>query len=79
MSTNVGDIALAGFDEYITVYRFKITEDMTLEFKGLSCNIENPDGPDEELGPEEEPITRKVYAGYRCYVLKAWMSFKKAG
>lgn len=78
MSTNVGERALAGFDEYIIVCCFEITEEMTLEFKGLSCNIENPDGPDEELGPEKELVRRKVYPGYRCYVLKAWMSFKKA-
>lgn len=78
MSTNVGDRALAGENEWIMNHRFEITEEMTMEFNGESCNIANPDGPDEELGPRDGQVTRKVDAGYRCYVMRAWVKFQKA-
>lgn len=78
MSTNVGDQALGGVSEYIMNFRFEITEEMTMEFKGVSCNITKPNDLDEELGPDDGQVTRKVYPGYRCYVMRAVVSFHKA-
>ncbi|KAJ5213114.1 hypothetical protein N7449_000283 [Penicillium cf. viridicatum] len=40
---------------------FEITEDLTMEFEGESCNILNADGVVEELGPRDGIVTREIY------------------
>lgn len=77
MSTRVGDKALAGEREYIMVRCFEITEDLTMEFEGESCNILNADGVVEELGPRDGIVRREVHAGYQCYVMHSWMKFQR--
>jgi hypothetical protein len=80
MSTEdkVGVKALSGKWEKISAYAFEITEDMTMEFQGSSCNIANSDGNlVENLGAEHGRVTRETLAGYRCYVMRAWVKFEK--
>jgi hypothetical protein len=78
MSANVGDKALNGEWEQIGAKYFDMTEDMTMEFQGRSCNIKDGEGSlVEKLGPEHGRVTREVLAGYRCYVLKAWVKFER--
>jgi hypothetical protein len=78
MSTKLGVMALSGEWEEIGACRFEITEDMTMEFQGKSCNIvDGAGGLVEALGAEHGRVLREVLTGYRCYVLKAWVKFEK--
>jgi hypothetical protein len=78
MSAKLGDKALSGEWEEIGALKFEITEDMTMEFQGTSCNIQDSERElVESLGVEHGRVTREVLAGYRCYVIKAWIKFKK--
>jgi hypothetical protein len=77
MSTKTGDKAFSGDWERISAFAFDITEDMTMEFKGTSCNIMDSAGNlVEKLGPEHGEVPREVLAGYRCYVIRARVRFK---
>lgn len=78
MSGKAGDKALSGDWEEISAYRFEITDDMTMEFQGTSCNIQDSErNLVESLGTEHGRVTREVLAGYRCYVIKSWVRFTK--
>lgn len=78
MSTKLGDKALSGEWEEIGAKKFEITEDMTMEFQGKSCNIKDGEGSlVEKLGAEHGKVEREVLIGYRCYVMQAWVRFKK--
>jgi len=74
----VGEKAFNGEWEEISACAFEITEDMTMEFQGRSCNIADSEGNlVENLGTEHGQVTREVLAGYRCYVMKAKVKFEK--
>lgn len=74
----VGDKALNGEWEEIAAYRFEITEDMTMEFQGSSCNIVDGEGKlVEQLGSKDGRVSREALTGYRCYVMRSWIKFEK--
>ncbi|QSS65769.1 hypothetical protein I7I51_06618 [Histoplasma capsulatum] len=78
MSTTVGDKALGGEWEEISACAFEITEDMTMEFQGRSCNVVDSEGKlVESLGVGLGQTTREVLTGYRCYVIRARVKFEK--
>lgn len=78
MSAKAGDKALSGEWEEIGARKFEITEDMTMTFEGISCNIQDGEGKwVEELGTEDGQVAREVLAGYKCYVMKAKIKFEK--
>jgi len=78
MSVTTGEKALKGEWERISAFVFEIAQDMTIEFEGMSCNVLDSEGTVvETLGENDESVKRKVYAGYRCYVMKAWVRFEK--
>jgi hypothetical protein len=78
MTAKTGDKALGGEGEEISAFAFEITENMTMEFRGRSCNILDGEGNlVEKLGAEHGLVTREILAGYRCYVMKAWIKFQK--
>jgi len=78
MSAKAGDKALSGEWEAIGAHKFEITEDMTMTFEGISCNIKDGEGKlVEELGTEDGQVTREVLAGYRCYVMRARIKLEK--
>lgn len=78
MSDNVGDKALSGDTEWISNYCFEIGEHMTMTFEGRSCNITQGNGDlVEKLDSTNGQATRDVYAGYRCYVMRAWVKLEK--
>lgn len=79
MAENVGDKAMQGEWEYISVRIFEITENMTMEFEGVSCNILNEAG-DQQAGPFSEKdglVKREVRPGDRCFVLNANVKFER--
>jgi len=74
----VGDRAFSGKWEAIEAQYFDITDDMTMEFQGRSCNITDSEGNlVEKLGLEHRRVTREVFARYQCYVVRAWVKFEK--
>jgi len=78
MSVKRGDKAFNGEWEKISVFVFEITEDKTMEFQGKSCNIIDSDGNlVEQLGEGNGQVSRQVLAGYRCYVMRAWVKFER--
>lgn len=79
MSAKVGDLALSGeWEEIKTALKFEITESMTMEFEGTSCNIADDEGKlVDSLGTAHGRVTREVLYGYKCYVIKAWIKFEK--
>ena len=78
ISAKAGDKALSGEWEEIGGYKFKITEDMTMIFKGILCIIKNGEGKlVEELGIEDRQVTRGVFTGYKCYIMRARIKLKK--
>ncbi len=78
MSAKRGTKAFNGEWEKISALVFEITEDMTMEFQGKSCNIIDSDGnPVEQLGEGDGQVARQVLAGYRCYVMRAWVRFER--
>jgi hypothetical protein len=47
-------------------------------FKGILCNIQDSKGKwVEELGIEDGQIVKEVFTGYKCYMMKAKIKFKK--
>ena len=71
MSVKVGDKALSRDWEKISAYRFKITEDMIIEFQGRLCNIQDSErNLVESLDIKYNRIPREVLAGYRYFVIK---------
>jgi len=78
MPAKRGDKAFSGEWEKISAYAFEITEDMTMEFHGKSCNImDSEENLVEQLGEEHGQVSREVLAGYRCYVMRACVKFEK--
>ncbi|KAE8130820.1 hypothetical protein BDV38DRAFT_43062 [Aspergillus pseudotamarii] len=80
MAGNVGDKALQGEWEEISVYIFEIKEYMIMEFEGVSCNILDGEGK-QQAGPFNEKnglVEHPVRPGDRCFVLKARIKFKKS-
>ena len=78
MSVKRGEKALNGEWEKISALAFEISEDMTMEFQGKSCNIADSEGNlVENLGEGHGQVSREVLAGYRCYVMRAWVKFEK--
>ena len=54
MFTKAGDKALSGEQEEIKGHKFKITEDITMTFKGILCIIKDSKGKlVKELGTED--------------------------
>ncbi|KAL4893560.1 hypothetical protein BDV59DRAFT_177610 [Aspergillus ambiguus] len=78
MSNEVGAKALSGEFEWISNHSFKIKEQATMIFEGGSCNISDAAGNlVEKLGKEHGKVQRRVYKGYRCYVMSAWIKLEK--
>lgn len=78
MSVKTGDKAFSGNWEDITAFAFDITEAMTMEFSGKSCNIMDREGNVvDELSANHKQVSREVLAGYRCYVILAKVGFEK--
>jgi len=78
MSVKRGDKAINGEWEKISALAFEITEEMTMEFHGKSCNIADSEGNlVEQLGEDNGQVSRDLLAGYRCYVIRAWVRFEK--
>lgn len=78
MSVKRGDKAFNGEWEKISAKAFDITEDMTMEFQGKSCNImDSEEKLVEQLGEEHGQVSREVLAGYRCYVIRARVKFER--
>lgn len=74
----VGAKALSGQWEQVGAQYFDVAEDMTMEFQGRSCEIQDgAGGVVEKLSAEHGRVTRDVLAGYRCYVLRAWVRFER--
>jgi hypothetical protein len=78
MSAKARDKALSREWEEIKAYKFEIMEDITMIFKGILCNIQDSKGKwVEELGIEDGQIVKEVFTGYKCYMMKAKIKFKK--
>lgn len=79
MAANHGEQALSGeWEEITAALKFEITEIMTMEFKGESCNIADTEGKlVENLGTAHGHVSRELLPGYKCYVVKAWVRFTK--
>ncbi|KAL3439757.1 hypothetical protein BJX65DRAFT_291684 [Aspergillus insuetus] len=77
MVETIGDKALHGEWEEISVRVFEIKEYMTMEFEGVSCNILDETGK-QQAGPFSEKdglVKREVRPGDRCYILNARIRF----
>ena len=47
-------------------------------FKSRLCNITDGEGKVvEELGIEDGQVTKEVLAGYKFYIIRAWIKFEK--
>jgi hypothetical protein len=79
MSSDAGKKALAGDWVEIGAELFEITEDMLLSFEGRSCNIQDEEGNlVKQLGEKDGKVEdESVLAGYRCFVMKAFVKFEK--
>jgi hypothetical protein len=78
MPSENGKKALNGERVWIEGDWFEITEDMTMTFEGRSCNVLDSTGHAVyTLRSNDGEVTRDVLDGYRCYVLKAFVEFKK--
>jgi len=75
MSSENAKKALNGVEAWIEGDTFEITENMTMTFEGLSCNIKDGEGNLVTLGKNDGRVSRLVYAGSRCYVIKASVKF----
>jgi len=74
----VGDLALSGQWEEIMAQYFDIKEDMTMEFQGEYCNIEDAAGSFvEQFDKNSGEVKKDVFVGFRCYVMKAKVRFTK--
>lgn len=81
MSGSVGERALNGTWESISNKRIRIPEDITMEFKGKSCNIMDGEKIIESINApkdkEEVEVTRDVSKGNFCYIMLANIKFEK--
>lgn len=78
MSSENGKKALEGEWVRIAGDQFDMSEDMIITFEGESCNITDGEGnPVYTFGIGDGRVTRNVLAGYRCYVMKAYVKFEK--
>ncbi|KAJ5790049.1 uncharacterized protein N7518_007060 [Penicillium psychrosexuale] len=78
MSSDRGTQALAGEEEWISIFDFNIPEDMIMEFEGRSCNIfDDEKNVVDKLGYNDGKVSREVKKGWCCYVLKAKVKFSK--
>jgi len=51
---------------------------MTITFKGRLCNIKDGKGKVvKELGIEDRQVIKEVLTRYKCYIIRAWIKFKK--
>jgi len=49
-----------------------------MEFQGKSYNITDSEGNMvKELGKGHGRVLRDILTGYRCYVMRAWIKFKR--
>lgn len=80
MSDAVGEKALSGAWERISIKCFEIQEDMVMQFEGRSCNITDSEGnpvPGGTFGPDDGRVEKEVLAGFRCYIMRALVKFEK--
>lgn len=76
--SRVGERALSGETERISAKCFEIKEDMLMIFEGQSCNItDNKDEPIFAYGSNDGEVRENVKAGYKCYVMRAHIKFKR--
>ena len=74
----VGEDALSGKREWIKVFKFVIEEDMTMIVEGKSCNIQDSNGKWVAGCAEKDgEVEIKVFAGYQCYVMYSYVTFRK--
>ena len=65
MSAKARDKALSGEQEEIRGHKFKITEEMTITFKGRLCNIlDSEEKVVNKLGIKDRQVTREVLTRY---------------
>lgn len=81
MSDTMGEKALNGEWEKISIKCFEIQEDMIMGFEGRSCNITDSEGnpiPNGTYGPDDGLVEGKeVPAGSRCYIMRAHVRFER--
>ena len=78
MSIKARNKALSGKQKVIRAYKFKITENISITFKGILYNIKNGEGKlVKALGTENGQVTREVLAGYKYYIIRARIKLKK--
>ena len=79
MAEKLGDKAMQGQWEYVLVRTFDIRENMTMAFKGVSCNIlDEKEEQQANFGEKDGLVIHEVRPGNRCFVLKANIKFDKA-
>lgn len=82
MSDAVGEKALNGEWEWISIKCFEIQEGMVMGFEGRSCNITDSEGnpiSNGTFGPDDGRVEKEVSAGFRCYIMRALVKFAKQG
>ena len=78
ISAKARDKALSREQEEIRAYKFEITEDITITFKGILCNIKDGKGKlVKKLGTEDRQVIREVLTRYKYYIIRAQIKFKK--
>lgn len=78
MSELIGQKALNGEFERISVRCIKIDHDMTMTFTGKSCNVMNKAGEVIHTLDESSGVSvQDVSAGDRCYIMRASVKFEK--
>ena len=74
----IGQDALSGKREWISVCKFVIDDDMTMTVQGKSCNIQDAQGNRVAKSTEKDgEVTIKVLVGYQCYVMNSYVTFRK--
>ena len=71
-----GEVVLGGDWEYFFARYFDITDDIIMEFDGELCNILDAAGNTLET-IEGKMAEREVHPGYRCYVIRAKVKFRR--
>lgn len=75
--SDIGEKALGGEFEKISVKCFEMKKNMLMTFKGHSCNITDEEGKFVgAYGPINEEVKREVMAGYKCFVMRALIKFE---
>jgi hypothetical protein len=78
MSTENGKKALQGLQVWVEGELFQIKENMTMTFEGGSCFIQDGEGNAvDNFYKDDGVVVKEVLEGYRCYVMKAHIMFKK--